>query len=84
MELSASDRIAETRPLGSGGFGAVYAGTWDLDDREHAIKVVQAPIAAVQREFLALRPIDHPNIARCWHAAGVVAYEMLRGRSAAG
>lgn len=57
--------------LGEGSFSKVYRVYAAVPDREYAMKVFRDPglgLEDAQKEFVALSQLQHPRIARVWHA----------------
>ncbi len=81
------------KELGRGGMGQVYLAHAEPGDRQAAVKVLAGELARdigflerFQREILALRQLDHPNIVRFYESGtqdGVYYYAMeyVDGRS---
>jgi serine/threonine protein kinase len=57
--------------LGEGTFGSVYRVYHAVSDREYAMKIFRTPgvgLEDARREFATLADLQHPRIARVWHA----------------
>ncbi|KAJ3022194.1 UNVERIFIED_CONTAM: hypothetical protein HDU68_009268 [Siphonaria sp. JEL0065] len=48
-------RVEKNRPLGAGGFGSIFAGTWSSNQEE-----------SIRREAKLMSKLRHPNIVTLW------------------